>query len=178
MHVTLEDGTTFTATEGHPFITPDGWRDAILLKRGGKLLLKASGEDGDAPRWSTIRELRTETRVLPVYNLQVANSHAFFVGADGILTHNHGNSKSCKKFQYLYEIFNKKTDKTQKYGVTSTPPNSNGLPRPRSQLGPDDDYRVIDTANNRKDILDKERQAVEDYRNRNNRQRPPNQRRP
>ncbi|MGH8239501.1 MAG: hypothetical protein ACREXP_21160, partial [Steroidobacteraceae bacterium] len=29
---------------------------------------------------------------------------------------------------YLYEIFNKKTGKTQKYGVTGTPPNKNGLP--------------------------------------------------
>jgi RHS repeat-associated protein len=46
VHLTLDNDEQLTATEGHPFKTSEGWRDAVLLKRGGKLLLKGSG-DGD-----------------------------------------------------------------------------------------------------------------------------------
>jgi hypothetical protein len=45
VHLTLDNGQRLTATEGHPFKTTDGWRDAVLLKKGGQLLLKG-GEDG------------------------------------------------------------------------------------------------------------------------------------
>jgi RHS repeat-associated protein len=183
VHLTLESGGELTATEGHPFLTPDGWRDALLLERGSKVLLKSNPQAAEqaaaAERWATVREVRIETKVLPVFNLQVANAHTYFTGVEGVLNHNHANSKKCKKFQYLYEIFNKRTGKTQKYGVTSTPPRQNGnLPRPQSQLGPNEDYRIKDTATNRKDILQKERDAVQDYRDQNNGKRPPRQKRP
>jgi hypothetical protein len=46
VHVTLDSGETLTATEGHPFRTREGWRDAVLLKKGGQLLLKGDGETG------------------------------------------------------------------------------------------------------------------------------------
>ncbi|MFZ4702754.1 MAG: polymorphic toxin-type HINT domain-containing protein, partial [Candidatus Methylumidiphilus sp.] len=80
-----------TATEGHPFKTTDGWRDAIMLKKGGKLLLK--GGDADAERTATITDIRTEQKTLPVFNLEVANAHTYFVGIDGELVHNacHGH---------------------------------------------------------------------------------------
>jgi hypothetical protein len=52
VHVTLDSGETLTATEGHPFRTREGWRDAVLLKKGGQLLLKGDGE-ADAERWAT-----------------------------------------------------------------------------------------------------------------------------
>lgn len=81
VYITLADGSTLTATEGHPFKTTDGWRDAILLKKGGKLLQK-----GEQP--VTIVDIRTEQKILPVYNLEVANAHTFFVGEEGVLVHN------------------------------------------------------------------------------------------
>ena len=93
VRLTLDDGQTLTATEGHPFKTADGWRDAIMLKKGGKLLLKGGDGDADAERTATIAEVRTEQRTLPVYNLEVANGHTYFVGINGELVHNacHGH---------------------------------------------------------------------------------------
>ena len=94
VHLTLDDGQTLTATEGHPFKTADGWRDAIMLKKGGKLLLKGGDGDGHAGRTATIAEVRTEQRTLPVYNLEVANGHTYFVGIGGELVHNSGVCKT------------------------------------------------------------------------------------
>ncbi len=94
VRLTLDDGQTLTATEDHPFKTTDGWRDAIMLKKGGKLLLKGGDGDADAERTATIAEVRTEQRTLPVYNLEVANGHTYFVSKDGLLVHN----LSCFKF--------------------------------------------------------------------------------
>ncbi|MEX1166577.1 MAG: polymorphic toxin-type HINT domain-containing protein, partial [Hydrogenophaga sp.] len=93
VHLTLSNGETLTATEGHPFKTTDGWRDAILLKKGGKLLLRGNGDeppdalvadsDGAFPeRVATITEIRIERRTVPVFNLVVANAHTLFVGLD------------------------------------------------------------------------------------------------
>jgi hypothetical protein len=48
VHLTLDNGQQLTATEGHPFKTTDGWRDAVLLKKGGQLLLKGGEGDADA----------------------------------------------------------------------------------------------------------------------------------
>lgn len=178
VHLTLADGQEIVATEGHSFRTPEGWRDALLLKKGGQLLLKDSGDPSHGDRLAIIVGVRSEQRFAPALNLEVANAHSYFTGEQGVLVHNHGNSKSCSKFQYLYEIINTKTGKTQKFGVTSTPPNRNGLPRPNSQLGPDEKYHVADTATNRTDILQKEREAVQNYRDNNSDRRPPRQRRP
>ncbi len=85
VHVTLSDGKVITATEGHPFRTAEGWRDAVLLKKGDILIL--TGSDG---KLSTIQVdgIRYETKVLTTYNLEVANAHTFFVGEDGVLVHN------------------------------------------------------------------------------------------
>ena len=87
VHLSLDNGQTLSATDGHPFFTQDGWRDAIMLKKGGKLLLK--GEDSDAAeRWAQITDIRTEQESVTTYNLEVANAHTFFVGVDGVLVHN------------------------------------------------------------------------------------------
>lgn len=89
IHITLDNGETLTATEGHPFKTTEGWRDAVMLKKGGKLLLKGGDEAADdADKAVTITDIRTEIKVLPVFNLEVANAHTFFVGRDGELVHN------------------------------------------------------------------------------------------
>lgn len=99
VHLSLSNGDQLTATEGHPFKTTDGWRDAVLLKKGGKLLLRAQGDeppgvrvadsDGAFPeRVATITEIRIERLTVPVYNLELANAHTFYVGAVGALVHN------------------------------------------------------------------------------------------
>lgn len=85
VHLTLADGKTIDATEGHPFNTPDGWRDAILLKKGGQVILK--GENGEA-KSIEIADVRVARRPLTTYNLEVANAHTFFVGEDAVLVHN------------------------------------------------------------------------------------------
>ena len=85
VHLTLADGKTIDATEGHPFRTAEGWRDAILLKKGGELILK--GEHGE-PKSIQIADVKVEDRRLTTYNLEVANAHTFFVGEDAVLVHN------------------------------------------------------------------------------------------
>jgi hypothetical protein len=81
----LADGQTITTTDGHPFNTPEGWRVAILLKKGGNLLLKGDGEsDRTVEIASVTHRLDTQT----TYNLEVANAHTFFVGVEGVLVHN------------------------------------------------------------------------------------------
>ena len=85
VHLTLDNGNTITTTDGHPFNTPEGWRNAILLKKGGQLLLK--GEEGE-PKTITITNITVETKHQTTYNLEVANAHTFFVGEDGVLVHN------------------------------------------------------------------------------------------
>jgi RHS repeat-associated protein len=105
VHITLETGETLTATDGHPFKTPDGWRDAILLKKGGKLLLKGGEEDSDgeagdpteSERTVTIADVRVEHKIIQVYNLEVASAHTFFVGDDGVLVHNARCSLKTKR---------------------------------------------------------------------------------
>ena len=179
--IALSSGERIRATAGHPFKTSEGWRDASFLKVGDTLLsLNGIGGVSAAER-SSIAAISVSTETIPVHNLQVANAHAYFVGLDGQLAHNvHGNSRSCNKFQYLYEIFNKTTGKTEKFGVTSVPPNAAGrLPRPTSQLGKNEDYRIVGTDTNRGRIYDQERNAVDNYRqNSPNNARPPRQRRP
>ncbi|HLP82429.1 MAG TPA: toxin C-terminal domain-containing protein, partial [Nitrosomonas sp.] len=57
-----------------------------LLKKGGQLLLKGSG-DSEAKTVS-IADVRHEDKTLRVYNLEVANAHTYFVGNDGVNVHN------------------------------------------------------------------------------------------
>ena len=85
VHVTLSDGKVITATEGHPFRTVEGWRDAVLLKQGDILIL--TGSDGK-PSTIQVDGIRYDTKVLTTYNLEVANAHTFFVGEDAVLVHN------------------------------------------------------------------------------------------
>jgi RHS repeat-associated protein len=87
VHLTLNTGEKLTSTEGHPFRTTEGWRDAILLKRGGKLLLRGSGE-ADPAGAAIIANVQIETKKIRVFNLEVENLHTFFVGYEGIVVHN------------------------------------------------------------------------------------------
>ncbi len=56
IYLTLDNGQTIQATEGHPFLTSEGWRDAVLLKRGGKLLIKGDADAADAAKRQTTQE--------------------------------------------------------------------------------------------------------------------------
>ncbi|MFO1323087.1 MAG: RHS repeat-associated core domain-containing protein [Burkholderiales bacterium] len=85
VRLTLDDGETITATGGHPLHTPDGWRAAQLLLAGGQLDLK--GRDGETRR-ATIVAVEHERKTVRVFNLEVANTHTFFVGEEGVLAHN------------------------------------------------------------------------------------------
>ncbi len=86
LYISLDNGQTIQATAGHPFKTREGWRDAVLLKKGGQLLL--GGEADAAERYATILEIREEVKTTAVFNLEVANLHTFFVGVDGVVVHN------------------------------------------------------------------------------------------
>jgi hypothetical protein len=86
VHLTLDNGQTLTATDGHPFKTEEGWRDAVLLKKGGKLLLKDSS-------YATIAEVRIEQERITTYNLEVAQLHTYLVGRDGVVVHNSGGAR-------------------------------------------------------------------------------------
>jgi hypothetical protein len=86
LHISLDNGQTLQATAGHPFKTREGWRDAVLLKKGGQLLL--GGEADSSERFATITDIREEVKTTAVFNLEVANLHTFFVGVDGVVVHN------------------------------------------------------------------------------------------
>lgn len=92
VHITLNNGKSITVTDGHPFRTSEGWRDAILLKKGTKLLLMGSGDEeadsASSPATATIEDVRIETKTVRVYNLEVENLHTFFVGDEGYVVHN------------------------------------------------------------------------------------------
>jgi RHS repeat-associated protein len=98
-HITLDNGQTLQATAGHPFKTNQGWRDAVMLKKGGKLLLKGSDEDASAAqseeRYATITQIQEEIKTIPVFNLEVAHLHTFYVGEDGVVVHNGHGSYTC-----------------------------------------------------------------------------------
>jgi len=98
VHITLEGGKRITATDGHPFRTSEGWRDAVLLKKGAKLLLMGSGEGSDkATATATIEDVRIEVKTTRVYNLEVENLHTFFVGEQGLIVHNAKRSRPSGK---------------------------------------------------------------------------------
>ena len=157
VHLTLDDGQTLTATEGHPFKTADGWRDAIMLKKGGKLLLKGGDGDADAERTATIAEVRTEQKTLPVYNLEVANGHTYFVGIDGELVHNaihhictNKHSSWSDRFR---ELFNKAGLGRFKNGnsrrdVLNDPLNKVSIPGHRGPHSPEMHQQTSDRLNN------------------------------
>ncbi len=182
LHISLSNGQTIQATAGHPFKTLEGWRDAVLLKKGGQLLV--GGEADAAERYATILEIREEVKTTAVFNLEVANLHTFFVGVDGVVVHNgHGNSAASTSAQVLYGIFNVATNATQKYGITGCAPNkSGGYRRPQSQLRPGENYRIKESfpsgSDARRDALGAERNAVQNHRDSNGDKRPPRQQRP
>lgn len=94
IHITLPNDEV-TVTEIHPFFTQEsGWLDAKDLTLEHHLV----DADGNAvPILGLGKELLEES--IPVYNLEVEETHTYFVSKDGILVHN-----KCKN-NPLYEDF-------------------------------------------------------------------------
>ena len=176
VHLTLDNGQTLTATDGHPFKTDEGWRDAVLLKKGGKLLLGGGDEDPAQPRYTTIADVRIEQERITTYNLEVAQLHTYLVGVDGVVVHNgHGNSASSTKPQHGYEIFDTITGQIMKPGISGGCINKSGKSqRAQSQVNKHNrnnpgqyDSRVVVQSTpgaTRQDMLNWERQRAEDLR--------------
>jgi len=79
--LTLENGNSIEATDGHPFFVAEkSWTKAKSLAKGDVLVL----EEGYAEIFSIAIEQRTVT----VYNLTVANAHTYYVGNDRVLVEN------------------------------------------------------------------------------------------
>lgn len=85
VRVTLADGTSFDATDRHPFWNDDThtWVDAITLQPGDHLL----NVDGQPV---TVASVQVTTRDLRAYNLTIDQLHTYHVGATPILVHNCG----------------------------------------------------------------------------------------
>jgi hypothetical protein len=139
LHLSLSNGQTIQATAGHPFKTSEGWRDAVLLKKGGQLLL--GGEETTAllplplgegwgeglpalaltsERFATILEIREEVKTTAAFNLEVANLHTFFVGVEGVVVHNGVGSNRAGGKQFEKDVaadFNKNSTNGSKATV-------------------------------------------------------------
>ena len=90
----------FLTTPEHPFATlGSGWVSAGRLAPGDWLVSERFG----AVRLRSVRN-QPATRPLPVFNLSVASSHAYFVGAARILVHNTKcRSNSAESFNAAIE---------------------------------------------------------------------------
>lgn len=95
IHIAFADGSTLTATEGHPFKTVDGWRDAALLAAGDRVLAPATLRGGAQQGTQTVAGVRRELKIARAYNLEVANNHTFLVGPEGAVAHNGFGSYTC-----------------------------------------------------------------------------------
>lgn len=83
VYIELNTGQTLSVTQGHPFLTIEGWRDAIQLRKGGQLLLRGLEDDP-----AIILDIKTKDESVRVFNLEVGRAHTYFVGQDGTLVHN------------------------------------------------------------------------------------------
>ncbi len=84
VHVTTGNGTEINTTENHPFYTEGkGWCVASELEEGDVLRT----QDG---KTETVASVETETLEKPVkvYNLEIEDSHTYYVSVDGVLVHN------------------------------------------------------------------------------------------
>ncbi len=84
VHVTTGNGTEINTTENHPFYTEGkGWCAASELEEGDVL----HTQDG---KTETVASVETETLDEPVkvYNLEIEDSHTYYVSVNGVLVHN------------------------------------------------------------------------------------------
>ncbi|MCE4554265.1 Ig-like domain repeat protein [Roseateles cellulosilyticus] len=102
VNIFLANGQSLATTSGHPLMTDKGWRDAASLEEGTRLWHKplSTAVPGDEPSdagFVKIEKISTEWRKIPVFNLEIANGHTYFVGESGELVHN--GKTNCGKVQ-------------------------------------------------------------------------------
>ena len=84
VHVTTENGTVINTTENHPFyVEGKGWCAAAELEDGDVLRT----QDGET---ETVEGVQIEqlNEAVKVYNLEIEDSHTYYVSADEVLVHN------------------------------------------------------------------------------------------
>lgn len=103
VHVTTENGAVINTTENHPFyVEGKGWCAAAELEAGDVLRT----EDGEQ---ETVKSVQTEKldKAVKVYNLEIEDSHTYYVSADRVLVHN-----ACERHHIA-------SDKSVKSGFTA-----------------------------------------------------------
>ena len=84
VHVTTESGTKIDTTKKHPFyVEGRGWCAAVKLEEGDTLRTK----DGKTEVVADI-EVEELDKAVTVYNLEVKDSHTYYVSTDEVLVHN------------------------------------------------------------------------------------------
>lgn len=81
LEIVLENGINIRTTPNHPFLAKDGWKDAECLAIGDYLFTNKK-------LWTRIKALNYFEERIKVYNLNVENTHSYFVSIDGVLVHN------------------------------------------------------------------------------------------
>ena len=93
VHVTTENGTVINTTENHPFyVEGKGWCAAAELEDGDVLRT----QDGET---ETVAGVRIEqlSEAVRVYNLEIEDSHTYYVSEDEVLVHNACGGESGSK---------------------------------------------------------------------------------
>jgi hypothetical protein len=92
VYITLASGEVIEATAGHPFyVKQDEWTWVVASElKAGDILLDTQD------RTTTIKAIETVLITAFVYNLTVNNVHTYYVGEDGVLSHNAGKCKPLR----------------------------------------------------------------------------------
>jgi hypothetical protein len=181
---------TVTCTPGHPFWVAEraGYVSADELLPDDTL----AGPEGERLTFLSA-EHQALSDAIPVYNFEVAEAHTYFVTPIGgagsaVLVHNglvkcdgadaaNGNSKSSKRPQHMYEIFETANDDVVKTGISGQPLNQNGTsPRANRQVskfnGEEGEgkfrSRIVGKAKTREKILSLEEQNAQRLRDEGN----------
>ena len=93
VHVFTENGTEINTTENHPFyVEGKGWCAAAELEDGDELRT----QDGREQVVSKV-EIEQLDEAVKVYNLEIEDSHTYYVSADEVLVHNTCKNPNGKK---------------------------------------------------------------------------------
>lgn len=120
VHVTTENGTVINTTENHPFyVEGKGWCAAAELEDGDVLRT----QDG---KTETVKDVQIENldEAVKVYNLEIEDSHTYYVSADEVLVHNecdiegggHGSDKHKDAIDRKIEELSKDPNCTNIWG--------------------------------------------------------------
>lgn len=84
VHVTTENDTVINTTENHPFyVEGKGWYAAAELEDGNVLRT----QDGETEFVESV-QIEQLSEAVKVYNLEIEDSHIYYVSADEVLVHN------------------------------------------------------------------------------------------